>query len=80
MIITTFSEKDLKKAGGFKVKNNVKKYNETNFMIYLRENDLKLSKPYIDTYGFINNGLMFKCNLKNGMMIGVSEIIKKVGE
>jgi len=80
MIITTFSNKDLKKSGGFKVKNNIKKYDKTNFKIYVKTNNLKLSKGYIDNIGFIDNGLMFKCNLDNSIVIGVTKIIQEVEE
>ncbi len=80
MIITTFTKNDLKKKGGFKIKNNVKKYDEVNFKIYVNENNLTLSKGYIDNIGFLDNGLMFKCNMENGLMIGVTSIINKINE
>ena len=74
MEITIFNNKDLKKNGSFKLKNNSIKMNKEEFFKYLLENNLNLTKGYIDNIGFISNGLMFKCNC-NGFIIGVTKLI-----
>ena len=80
MIITTFTQNDLRKAGGFKKKNNCITYSENEFIDFVKKNKLILSKGYIDNIGYIDNEKMFKCNMENGLMIGVTSIINKIKE
>ena len=47
------------------------------FKQYIKDNNLTLSKGYIDLIGFISNGLKFRCYYK-GMIIGVTSLIQEV--
>ena len=76
MKITIFKDSDLKKCGGFKKKNNISILNKEEFFKYLLENNLSLSKGYIDNIGFISNSKKFKCNFK-GFMVGVTSLINE---
>lgn len=73
--IITYSQEDIKKDGSFKKKNNIKQYDQTNFFIYLKENNLSINSNYIDITGNISNGLRFRCSF-NGLVIGTSGIVK----
>jgi len=77
MKITIFNNNDLKKTGGFKKKNNIKEFEKQEFKQYIKNNNLTLSKGYIDNIGYISNNQMFKCN-HNNMIIGVTSIINEV--
>jgi len=77
MKIVLFTDKDTKKNGQLKQKNNAKEMNEEEFKQYLKENKLSLSKGYIDLIGFISNGLKFRCYYK-GMIVGVTSLINEV--
>lgn len=77
MRILVYSEKDIKKDGQLKKKNNAVNFTEEGFKLYVKINKLKLSKGYIDLIGFISNGLKFRCYYNN-MVVGVTGIIKKV--
>jgi len=74
--ITIFSDEDIKKSGGFKIKNNVLTMNKTTFFKYLKSNDLNISSDYFDRTGKITNGKRFKCDYKN-LIIGTSGIVEK---
>lgn len=75
--VLIFRDSDVKKDGKLKVKNNSKEMNENDFIKYIKDNNLTLSKGYIDIIGFISNGEKFKCSY-NGFIIGVTGIIEKV--
>ena len=79
MKILIYTREDLKKSGGFKKRFNQEWITKDEFFQYLSENDLKLTKPYMDSYGIISNDELFRCNYK-GMIIGTSKIIEEFGE
>ena len=76
LIISVYGKEDVKKSGGFKKKNNVKFYDKTNFFIYLKSNDLKITSNYIDITGNVSNGKRFTCSY-NGLPVGTSGIVKE---
>jgi len=79
MRIDVFNESDCRKAGGFKIKNNVKTFEEDEFVSYVKENSFTLSKGYIDVTGFISDGSRFRCyHSELGLIIGVTGIIDKI--
>ena len=75
-IITIYSREDIKKAGGFKKKNNVLVMTKTDFFKYLSDNFLNISSNYIDISGKISNGKSFRCSY-NGLPLGTSGIVKE---
>ena len=77
MNVTIFNNEDIKKRGGFKKKNHAKTMTEETFIKHIIENDLNLSKGYIDNIGFISDNNMFKCNSESGIIIGVTGTIDK---
>jgi hypothetical protein len=77
--IVVYGREDLKKSGGFKKKNNIKKYDKKNFFIYLKTNNLKINSQYIDHIGEITNEKRFRCSYNN-FIIGTSAIVKEFGE
>lgn len=79
MKILIYSNEDLRKDGLFKKKNNIKEFNEEEFIEYLKNNNLSVSKGYIDITGYISNGKQFRCSY-NGTLIGVTSIIDKFNE
>ena len=76
MEIKIYGQEDIKKAGGFKKKNNVLQMNKETFFKYLRSNNLNISYGYMDQTGNITNGKRFKC-YSNGFIVGVSGICKE---
>ena len=74
--ITIYGQEDIKKAGGFKKKNNVLEMGKTEFFKYLKENNLNISSNYIDVTGNISNGKRFRCSY-SGLIIGTSGIVKE---
>ncbi len=76
MKIEVYSEKDLKKSGGFKKKNNVLTFSKDEFIKYINDNKLEVSKGYIDLVGSISNGLKFRCYYNN-FVVGVTKIIEE---
>jgi hypothetical protein len=79
MKITIYSNDDIKKSGGFKKKNNILVLDDDKFIQYILDNQVLLTKGYIDYKGFISNGLFFKCEHK-GIIIGVTGIIERVNK
>jgi len=77
MKIVLFGKNDVKVSGGFKKKNNVKEFDEQGFKAYVKENNLALSKGYIDNIGYTSNDLRFRCYY-NDMIIGVTKLIEEV--
>lgn len=77
MIIDVFSKNDLNNTGTLKKRNNMKEFTEEEFVKYVKENKLTLSKGYIDIIGYIDNGMMFKCYHRN-IIVGVTGIIDKI--
>ena len=75
--VTIYNKSDIKKSGGFKKKNNVKIMDKEEFISYVKDNDLTLSKGYIDITGFISDGSRFRCSYK-GIVVGVTGIMKEV--
>ena len=78
--ITIFTNEDIKKSGGFKKKNNVLEMQKTDFFIYLRTNNLKITSDYVDYAGDIlkegDRFKRFKCSYNN-LIIGTSGIVKE---
>ena len=79
MEILVYSNKDIKKDGKLKIKNTSRTMMDLQFKQYVKDNALTLSSDYIDWRGFLSNGLMFRCSY-NGIVIGVSGIIKEIKE
>jgi|TARA_Y100000310_G_scaffold62588_1_gene57923 hypothetical protein len=81
MIIEIFCDKDIKKSGGYKLKNDVVVMKEQEFINYVKDSNLLLSKGYIDLVGFLSNNKKFKCyNDTRNLIIGVTGIIDKINE
>jgi len=74
LMITIYGRNDLKKAGGFKKKNDILEMKKTDFFKYLTDNKLKISSDYIDSAGSISNDKRFRCYY-NGFIIGTSKIV-----
>ena len=79
MKITVYSKTDIKKNGQLKVKNNSKEMTKEEFTNYVIDNNLIMSKGYIDLIGYLSNEKMFKCSYQ-GMVIGVTGIMDEVRE
>jgi len=77
--IIVFSNEDLKKAGGFKKKNEVKEYDEDSFFDYLNKNKLDIKSDYIDVTGTISNGKRFR-GYFNEFIIGTSSTVSKLNK
>ena len=79
--ITIYTNDDLKKSGGFKIKNSVVEMGKEDFFKYLKENNLNINSGYIDYAGSILNSegdkfKRFSCSY-NGLIIGTSGIVKE---
>jgi len=74
--IIVYGQEDIKKAGGFKKKNNCLNLNKAEFFKYLKENDLKINSQYIDHIGEISNEKRFRCYYNN-FIIGTSKIVEE---
>jgi len=78
--ITIYTNDDIKKSGGFKIKNSVVEMGKEDFFKYLNENNLNIKSDYIDYAGDILNSegekfKRFSCSY-GGLIIGVSGIVK----
>lgn len=84
IIVTIYTDKDVKKSGGFKKKNGVVKMNKEEFFKYLKDFDFKINSQYIDYIGNIlkeNNEVYqkFKCSYRSFIM-GTSAMVKEFNE
>jgi len=77
MKIIVYSDSDHYKNGKEKPKNNILIFTEEEFKNYVKQNNLNLSKGYIDLIGYISNGLKFRAYYK-GLVVGVTSIINEV--
>jgi len=75
-MIKIFTDSDIKKSGGFKKKNNIVEMGERQFIDYVKEKNLSITKGYIDNIGFLSNGQKFSCRYKN-MMVGVTGVMER---
>jgi len=71
--IIIYGKEDLKKSGGFKIKNNVKEITKTEFFKYLKDNNLNINSDYFDFTANVSNGKKFRSSFNN-MIIGTSKI------
>lgn len=76
--IIVFGKEDLKKSGGFKVKNNSLTFeSEETFLDYVKSNNLKATTHYIDISASLSNNKMFKC-WYNGFICGTTDLVNKI--
>ena len=76
--VFVYKSTDLKKDGSFKKKNNVREMSVEEFKKYILENNKTVSKPYIDSYGLINDGEEFFMIEYRGMIVGVTSVIREI--
>jgi len=79
MKILIYDKSNLKVNGSFK-KNFSFKYNylsQEDFFKYLKENNLNIKSNYIDITGLISNNKIFRCYIDEGLIIGVSGLVKE---
>jgi len=77
MKIIVYDEKDVKKNGSLKKKNHSIEFNEKQFKEYVYENNLNLSKGYIDLVGSLSNNKKFRCYHQTGLVVGVTRLIEE---
>lgn len=75
--IIMYKDEDYTIKGVLKKNNAVLTFSEEEFIIYIKDNNLTLTKPYMDTYGLISNGFKFRCSYM-GLMVGTTSIIDKI--